>query len=152
MLSSSKRSHCPTKGDPIMKSWNYRNGQRATVKRPGTKEYHADYANKNNQFFEKRTKPGCLSCGSTRIVAKGGNGRLFIYCADCGRQLKVINTKPTKVGNWDKTHIYRSRAGLCSSCGGGSFTGKMHLDQSHKHYVLTMHCSCCGAYQGWHEL
>lgn len=133
-------------------SWNYRNGQRATVKRPGTKAYNADYDNKNRQFFDKKTKAGCLNCGSTEIVAKGGGGRLFVYCANCGKQLKVINTKPTKVGNWSKLRIYRSRAGLCSYCGSGSFTGKMHLDQSRKHYVLTMRCSCCGAQKGWHAL
>ena len=136
----------------MKKSWNVRNGQRATVKRPGTKEYKADYHNKNNQFFDKKTKPGCLSCGSTEVVARGGDGRLFIYCAHCGKQLKVINTKPTKVGNWSKIAIYRSRAGLCTSCGGGSFKGKMHLDPTHKHYVLTLRCSCCGANTGWHKL
>ena len=135
-----------------MTSWNYRNGQRATVKRPGTKEYKADYANKNKQFFEKRTKPGCLSCGSTKIVARGGEGRLFIYCADCGKQLKVINTKPTVVGNWSRLEIYRSRAGLCRFCGSGHFTGKMHIDPSHKQFVMTAHCDCCGAEKGWHEL
>ena len=134
-------------------SFNYRNGQRATVKRPGTKEYRADYANKNKQFFEKKTKSGCLRCGSTDIIAKGGEGRLFVYCAHCGKQLKVINTKPTAVGNWSKTHIYRSRAGLCSCCGGGSFRGKMHLSPKHKkQYVLTMRCTSCGAQKGWHDL
>ena len=135
-----------------MKNWNYRNGQRATVKRPGTKEYNADYKNKNKQFFEKRTVAGCLSCGSTEIIAKGGNGRLFVYCAHCGKQLKVINTKPTKVGNWSKTEKYRSRAGLCTACGQGSFCGKMHLDKSHKNYVITMNCSYCGTHWGWHKL
>lgn len=135
-----------------MISWNKRNGQRAVVKRPGTKEYNSDYNNKNNQFFKKRTNAGCLKCGSTKIIAKGGDGRLFIYCASCGKQLKVINTKPTKVGDWSKLKIYRSRAGLCTSCGNSRFTGKMHLDQSHKHYVLTMHCDCCKSYQGWHKL
>lgn len=133
-------------------NWNKRNGQRATVKRPGTKEYRADYNNRNNQFFEKQTKPGCLSCGSTNVVARGGNGRLFIFCARCGKQLKVINTKPTKVGNWSSTTIYRVRAGLCTECGGDSFVGKMHLDQSHKGYVLTTHCTRCGALKGRHRL
>lgn len=136
----------------MKKSWNVRNGQRATVKRPGTKEYKADYHNQNNQFFDKKTKPGCLSCGSTEVDARGGDGRLFIYCAHCGKQLKVINTKPIKVGNWSKIAIYRSRAGLCPSCGGGSFKGKMHLDPTHKHFVLTLRCSCCGANNGWHKL
>lgn len=29
-----------------MQNWNKRNGQRATIKRPGTKQYNADYDNK----------------------------------------------------------------------------------------------------------
>ena len=135
-----------------MRSWNQRNGQRATVKRPGTKEYHKDFLNQNKQFFDKKTLPACLSCGSTSVVAKGGNGCMFIYCAKCGKQLKVVNTKPIKVGNWSKTEIYRARAGLCITCGNNRFTGKMHLDSSHKHFVSTMTCTCCGARVGWHGL
>ena len=135
-----------------MKSWNKRNGQRATVKRPGTKAYNADYENKNKQFFEKRTKAGCRSCGSTEVRATGGNGRLFIYCRKCGKQLKVLNTKPTKVGNWTEQKKYRARAGLCMSCGGSSFVGKMHIDKDGKHYVLTIRCQNCGGQQGWHRL
>ena len=135
-----------------MPSWNQRNGQRATVKRPGTKEYLSDFANKNKQFFEKRTCAGCLSCGSTEVYAKGGEGRLFVYCAHCGKQLKVINTKPTKVGNWSPTLKYRTRAGLCLGCGGGSFHGKMHLSQDHRHFVMTITCSQCGRQKQRHDL
>ena len=152
MHANSKEGHCPTKEDSTMPSWNQRNAQRATVKRPGTKEYSADYQNKNKQFFEKRTHAGCLSCGSTEINAKGGDGRLFIYCAHCGKQLKVINTKPTKVGNWSPTKKYRSRAGLCCHCGEGAFRGKMHLAQDHKHFVLTMTCRSCGTQRQWHNV
>ena len=135
-----------------MQNWNKRNGQRATVKRPGTKQYHADFENKNKQFFEKRTKPGCLNCGSTEIKAVGGNGRLFIYCLHCGKQLKVINTKPTKVGNWSEQRKYRSRAGLCTSCGSGHWRGKMHISLDKKTYVITINCEHCGHQVGWHEL
>ena len=135
-----------------MISWNKRNGQRATVKRPGTREYEADYANKNKQFFGKRTESGCLSCGSIEVVARGSNGRLFIYCAKCNKQLRVINTKPVKVGSWSKLGIFRTRAGLCQKCGGGSYVGKMHLDKTNKHYVLTLRCQSCGAACGWHNL
>ena len=133
-------------------SFNYRNGQRATVKRPGTKEYKAAYNNWVDQFYRKKTSSGCLSCGSTSVVAKGGNGRLFVYCARCDKQLKVINTKPTKVGNWSKTRIYRWRAGLCPECGGGHFRGELHVKSGHaKLFVLDLRCTSCGHGVGWHE-
>ena len=48
-------------------SFNYRNGQRATVKRPGTKEYRADYDNKNKQFFEKK-KQGQVVCVAVQLI------------------------------------------------------------------------------------
>ena len=133
-----------------MKSWNKRNGQRATVKRPGTKSYNADYKNRRKQFFQKKTE-GCKNCGSTSIKAKGGNGRLFIYCANCGKQLKVLNTKPTKVGDWSNTVKYRSRAGLCRKCGGGSFTGRMRIRPDGKKFELDLTCQHCGAGSGWHD-
>ena len=135
-----------------MNTWNQRNGQRSRVKQPGTREYKKNYDNCTNQFFAKRTRAGCLNCGSTEIVAKGGDGRLFVYCAKCNKQLKVINTKPTKVGNWSKTKIYRSRAGLCDGCGNGSFTGKLHLSTDCKKYELRMTCNHCGKVTRWHNV
>ena len=135
-----------------MKTWNQRNGQRAKVKQPGTNEYKKDYRNRTNLFFQKGTRGGCVSCGSTQITATGGNGRLFVYCADCGKQLKVINTKPTKAGNWSSKTIYRLRAGLCETCGGASFKGKLHLSPDCKKYHITMWCNHCGTRHQWHNV
>ena len=133
-------------------NWNQRNGQRATVKRPGTKEYSADFRNKGNQLYQNGTRAACTSCNSVDVIAIGGNGRLFIYCAHCGKQLKVINTKPTKVGNWSAQVKYNSRAGLCTSCGTGRYTGKMHLSRDMKKYDLQLWCSRCGHRVDWHNL
>ena len=135
-----------------MTTWNQRNGQRSRVKQPGTKEYNADYDNRTKMFFEKRTRSGCVSCGSTEVTASGGNGRLFVYCAKCGKQLKVINTKPFKVGSWSMTTVYRARAGLCTACGGGKFRGKMHLSPDCKKYQLTLTCTHCGAKREVHNV
>ena len=135
-----------------MNTWNKRNGQRATVKRPGTKQYDADYKNRESQFYQGYTTGGCKSCGSTEITANGGNGRLFVYCAKCGKQLKVLNTKPTKVGAWSAKTIYRSRAGLCLKCGNGSYRGKMHITKDGKHYSIQLYCGSCGYRNDWHNI
>lgn len=133
-------------------NWNKRNGQRATVKRPGTKEYRADFRNKGDQFYKNGTRAACKKCNSVDVYAVGGNGRLIIYCAHCGKQLKVINTKPTKVGNWSEQKKFYSRAGLCTSCGNGRYVGKMHLSPDMKKYDLQLRCSRCGARIDWHNL
>jgi ribosomal protein L44E len=133
-------------------NWNKRNGQRATVKRPGTKEYRADFRNKGDQFYKNGTRAACTKCNSVDVYAVGGNGRLIIYCAHCGTQLKVINTKPTKVGNWSEQKKFYWRAGLCLSCGNGRYTGKMHLSSDMKRYDLQLKCSRCGARIDWHNL
>lgn len=134
-----------------MINWNTRNGQRATVKRPGTKQYHNDFHNKENQFYNKRRTRGCSNCGNVEVIAQGGNGRIFVYCSSCGKQLRVINTKPTKVGNWSEMVKYRTKAGLCTSCGNGNYYGKSHVDCDGK-YSLQLVCRCCGHKGVWHNL
>ena len=76
-----------------MPSWNQRNAQRATVKRPGTKEYSADYQSKNKQ------------------LSKGGDGRLFVRCAHCGKESFRAEMRPTQ----DRMHFVL--AVICRNCG-----------------------------------
>lgn len=132
-------------------SWNFRNGQRANAMRPGTKEYTADFHNTSKQFYSKPTLPGCFACHSTSVVAKGGDGRIFVYCAKCHKQLRVINTKPVRVGQWSKTIIYRQRAGLCAACGYDTFIGTMHVGKNTAHFDLQLTCVHCGQRIEWHK-
>ena len=134
-----------------MKSWNTRNGQRATVKRPGTKEYSADYDNKNKQFFEKATKSAC-KCGNVHVRVVANNGTLSVICSKCGSLVKTITTSHVKVGNWSEIRKLRSRAGVCTSCGGRHFHGKLHYNETRTKYVLTMWCDSCNASMQWHNI
>ena len=134
-----------------MVTWNKKNGQRATVKRPGTKEYRKDYENKEKQFYRNGKTHGCPHCGGVEVRCVGGNGQVIVYCARCGKQLRNVKTKASKVGNWSKTMIHRSRAGVCVNCGGGIFHGKFHINSKGK-YSLQMRCAHCCTGQGWHNL
>ena len=134
-----------------MKSWNTRNGQRATVKRPGTSEYRADYANKNKQFFEKKTQSAC-KCGSVHVRVVANNGKLSVLCSKCGRTVTVRDVSKCKVGNWSELEKLRTRAGTCRKCGGHHFHGKMHWDATRTKYVLSMRCDNCNAERQWHNL
>lgn len=135
-----------------MNIWNERNGQRATVKRPGTKEYKADFENRTKMFFEKGTQSACRRCNSTRVTAVGKNGELYIYCAICGKLLKHIITRNTKVGNWDWKKQNRSQAGLCMECGCGKYHGKMHISANGQKYHVSLICNKCGQKVEWHNV
>lgn len=134
-----------------MVTWNKKNGQRATVKRPGTKEYKKDYENREDQFYRKGGTHGCPKCGSVRVRCVGGGGQVVVYCANCGKQVRVVKTKTSKVGNWSQQKIQRSRAGVCTVCGCGRFSGKIHINNAGK-YSLQMSCTHCGSGVGWHNL
>ena len=133
-----------------MRSWNRRNGQRSTVKRPGTKEYNAAFKNRTNQFFRNGTRAGCSSCGSTAVTAVGGGGRVRVYCLRCGKLVKIVNTSHTKVGNWSQLKINRWRAGVCSNCGHSHFRGTLHNSATKNDSVLQITCSSCGGRITWH--
>lgn len=128
----------------MKQTWNKRNGQRATVKRPGTAAYHHDFENRQKQFYSKRVKSGCSRCGSSSVVVIGGSGKMTVYCASCGKLIKTFITRNKTVGNWSKQRIYRNRAGLCDNCGNGRFTGKMHVSSDNKKHVMHLTCTCCG--------
>ena len=133
-----------------MVSWNRRNGQRSTVKRPGTKEYKANFKNRTNQFFRNGTKAGCSSCGSTSVTAVGGGGSIKVYCKRCGKLVKVVHTSHVIVGNWSQLQISRWRSGVCSHCGRSHFTGTLHNSAHKNDSVLQITCNGCGWRHIWH--